>query len=203
MKSINYLSIFLVVTTMMLSYNHVNAQRGKKVKRLIPDVKSNKKYFRAKGMGEDFDQEGSRDVAMQIAQERLAEAIQSKMKSVREMNTKNEKITNGILGNRKGNKQIRQKITRLIYQSSERTTSAMLYDVEVIKEATRYYKKMRMYKTEISIQMAKKQYYNKLENELSNAISKEEDLKMEFDRERFKKVFKEAIDEYEKETNEK
>lgn len=142
-----------------------------------PEYASNADYWRAVQMGTSKDASMAKKVAMQNARQELAAAVQHDVKSVIENYGRNAAV-----GSNNENEGLYQELARTV-------VNQQMNGVELVGE-----KLFRLedgsYRYHVCLQMSK----NALGDQLTDALSNEDRLKLEFDKAQFKKVFDEEMD---------
>ncbi|MBQ5875285.1 MAG: LPP20 family lipoprotein [Alistipes sp.] len=141
--------------------------------------RSDKKYWRAVQMGTSSDVSMAKKVAMQNARQDLAATVESQMKAVIENYGQN-----AAAGSKNQNEALYQELTRTVINRT-------LVGVELVEE--------KLFKTEngdyryhVCLQISK----DAMQEQLANELSENEILKLEFDRERFKKIYDEELSKF-------
>lgn len=141
-----------------------------------PEYASNADYWRAVQMGTSKDAAMAKKVAMQNARQELAAAVQHDVKSVIENYGQN-----AAMGSNNENEGLYQELARTV-------VNQQMNGVELVGE-----KLFRLedgsYRYHVCLQMSK----DALGEQLSDALSNEDRLKLEFDKAQFKKVFEEEM----------
>lgn len=143
------------------------------------EYRSDKKYWRAVQMGTSSDVSMAKKVAMQNARQDLAATVESQMKAVIENYGQN-----AAAGSKNQNEALYQELTRTVINRT-------LVGVELVEE--------KLFKTEngdyryhVCLQISK----DAMQEQLANELSENEILKLEFDRERFKKIYDEELSKF-------
>ena len=141
-----------------------------------PEHRSDKKFWRAVQMGTSTDVSMAKKVALQNARQDLAATVQSQIKAVIENYGQN-----ASMGAKTQNETLYQELTTTVINQT--LIGAELKDEKLIKTAegsNRYHVCLQISKEEVGEQIIEK-------------LSEDEKLKLEFDRERFKKIYDEEM----------
>ena len=139
---------------------------------------SSKKFFRASGLGDSQDQATSKKKALSNARAELASSINVTMKNV-EDNFVNSLETNNT-------ETIREKFTGNIRTVLNQKLSGSI----IVCEKYTFNKKTKKYKSYVSVELSAKA----LADEIAKKMSRDEELKVEFDYQKFQETFNAEMD---------
>ena len=144
---------------------------------------SSNKFFRASGLGDSQDQATSKKKALSNARAELASSINVTMKNV-EDNFVNSLETNNV-------ETIREKFTGNIRTVLNQKLSGSI----IICEEYTFNKTTQKYKSYVSVELSAKG----LADQIAKQMSKDEELKVEFDYQKFQETFNAEMDKFENE----
>ncbi len=140
-----------------------------------PEYRGNNEYWRAVNSGRSDEMAMAKKVAMSNARQELAASVEAEVKSFMENYAQN-------VGGKA--KSIYEELTGV-------TVKQQLRNIEVLDE--KYYQNEDgSYDCYVCLQISKVQ----VEKELENQIAQEEELKLQFDRERFRKAYEAEFQNY-------
>lgn len=141
-----------------------------------PEYSTDENYWRVTQLGSSKDMSMAKKIAMQNARQELAALVQSQIKLVIENYGQNV-----ALDKNNTNESLYEELGRTVVVQS--LVGAELAGEKMFKLGT------GSYRYHVCLQMSKKA----LQNSLEDKLSEDEKLKVEFDRERFKKIFEEEM----------
>jgi hypothetical protein len=142
----------------------------------MKDGKSSSDYFRANATGESMDQNTSYDLAYASCTERLASSMNQKIERMTDKYSEDNKVGNG--------EDFKQKFQNL----SRTVVTQSLIGVSVTCNKTVKTQEGK-YKTYLAVELSATDLLNKYHQ----AISKDEQLKLDYDYEKFKKEFEKEM----------
>lgn len=144
-----------------------------------PEYRSDAGYWRATQMGESRDAAMAKKLAMQNTRQELAALVQAEVQAVIENYGQNAAIAGKNI-----NEGLYQELTRTVVKQQ-------LNGLEVVGE--KLFKLANGdFRYHICLQMSKEA----LEEKVSEVLSNDERLRLEFDREQFKKIFNEEMEKF-------
>jgi hypothetical protein len=171
-----YILTFLVFVSLIVSCKSSKLPKGEQeVVNPCPTTNS-KDYFRANAVGESMDQNASYDLAYTACTERLASSMNQKIEIMRDNYLADSKVGNG-----EDFKQKFQNLSRTIVTQSLIGVSVTCNKTVKTQEGK--------YKTYLAVELSATDLLNKYHQ----AISKDEQLKLDYDYEKFKKEFEKEM----------
>jgi hypothetical protein len=144
------------------------------------EFQSDKDYFRASQLGKSPDLATAKKIALQNATQELAGNIQSLIKRVTENYTNQRAVAD------------KQEFENKFEENARAVVNQMLNDVKIIGEKV-FTEKDGAHTYYVAIEMSKEPVvYN-----ISNRISKDAKLQLDFDKHQFQKVFDEEMEKFE------
>ena len=140
-----------------------------------PQYRGNSEYWRATGTGTSTDMTMANKVAMANARQKLAESVQTDVKSFSENYSQN----------------VSGQAASIFEEISRTSVNQSLRNIEVVDE--KYYQTENgSYECWVCLQISK----IAVEKELENKLAQEAELKLQFDRERFRKAYEAEFQNY-------
>jgi len=143
--------------------------------------RSNAMYFRAAGMGKSSNQTGAQDKSLLLTKQTLASLIGSTLSSVSDNYSKSLDASKA-----QGFKQGFENVTREVVDQQLKFVSIICQKIEKNKDGT--------YQAYTSIEMPKEV----LLEQFNSAISENKELKVDYDKAKFKEVFDAEMSKFEK-----
>jgi len=187
MKKLPFL--FVIVLFVAVSCNKKLKQTDTKLKEIEQPFQSNryfsdKKYFRSTGEGRAQDLTVARRIAETNARQSLASQIEVKVRSVGEQYLQNRSFDDRLSTNTKY-----EEITRTVIDQ-------VLPNVEIFDQKS-YQNKKGEYVHYVAMQMST----TALADRLENGISADEQLKQDFELQRFREIYEEELNNFSEENN--
>lgn len=159
---------------------------GKKIEEPLENVKSDNRHWRAVGNAVSPQLEMAKKMARTSAEARLASQIEVTVKQV------NDDYAQQL---QSGDKlEVSQKFESLTRTVVKQT----LYDIKEVETETRVLSNGN-YNYYIGLELNKKDYWNRLKENMSNAISKDERLKIMYDKKKYEEIFDKEMKKLEEE----
>lgn len=190
MKKILYFIVATAIIATGASCSSSKASKGKPISKgeveiaiplSGPDYSSNKHYWRSVQMGTSTEVSMAKKVALQNARQDLAATVQAQIKAVLENYGQNANVDN-----RAQSENLYQELTRTVVNQT-------LVGADIAGEKL-FQTEDGNYRYHICLQMSK----DAVANEMIKQLSEDEIMKLEFDRERFKKVYDEELEKFTK-----
>lgn len=134
---------------------------------------SNKKFFRASGLGESMDQATATKKALSNSRARLAADIQTTMKVVGDNYVNSTEFNN------------KEEITETFQENARTVVNQVLNNTRTICEEMTITKKTGNYKSYIALEVSAEE----MAEAMNNALSKDEKMKANYNYEKFKETF--------------
>ena len=144
-----------------------------------PEYQSTDEFYRASAVGESTMQMAAKQQAMTVAKRNLAASIKSHLEGVAQDYVNTNSVGNTVVGKGRFN----STATEIVDQ-----------ELQAVRVICQKYTKTSngTYKCYICVQMATEQ----IKNNMANRLSQEDELKLKFDEEQYRKIYEDKLKEY-------
>jgi hypothetical protein len=160
---------------------------GVKIEEPLDDVKTDNRYWRAVGNGESIQSEMAKKIARTNALAKLASQIEVTVKQVNDDYSSQLQVSD------------RQEVNQKFESLTRTVVKQTLTDVKDVKDEMRFLKDKDRYNYYLGIEVNKKEYWERLKDQMSQAISRDERLKVSYDKKKYEETFDKEMKKLEQE----
>lgn len=160
---------------------------GVKIEEPLDNIRTDNRYWRAVGNGTSQQSEMAKKIAYTNAVAKLASQIEITVKQVNDDYSQQLQVSD------------RQEVSQKFESLTRTVVKQTLIDVKEVDSEMRFLKAEDRYNYYIGLELNKKDYWEKLKGALSSAISKDERLKLMYDKKKYEETFDKELQKLEAE----